>query len=86
MIKLFSDFRTIWLGIIAVIPAGIWAADTVFQTDKEAAVGQIQMMEYDIQDLQVQMGYARDAHDKEMFHRRIEIKESQIRQMKEKLK
>jgi len=78
------------IGIIAfmqasAIPFAIWAADTVFHTDKEAVVKQIQMIEYDIQELQVDYGFSETDRERKKYETKIKIKESQIRQLEEEL-
>ena len=86
MINFIKHAGTIYAAMIALTGGAVWAADTVFQTDREAVSMQIRLMEYDIQDLQAQMGFADSDREREKYRTRIKIKESQIRQLKEQAK
>ena len=83
LVNFAKDFRVIYVVILGAIPIGIWAADTVFQTDKEATIKQVQMIEYDIQDLQVDYGFAETDRERQKIDAKIKLKESHIRQLKE---
>lgn len=86
MINFLKDFRTLWGAIVLLIPMAIWAADTVFQTDKEAILNSIEMLEYQKQDLETSKGYAESAREKEKIEALIRNKESQINQLKGRIK
>lgn len=88
--KTFKDYATDWKAIygimLIVATGGVWAADTVFQTDNEATNKQIKMLEYQKQDLETEKGYAESQREKEKIEALIRNKDSQIKQLNTELK
>ena len=80
------DWKAIYGAMLLVASVSVWAADTVFQTDKEATLNQINMLEYQKQDLETEKGYAANQREKEKLEALIRNKDSQIEQLRNQLK
>lgn len=81
LIKILSDVKLLWGAILLIIPIGIWAADTVFQTDKEAAIAEIRQMKRVIKDMEIQRDWAETPRKKQEMERRISNIKDEIDQL-----
>lgn len=80
-----ADWKAIYGVMLIVTSMSVWAADTVFQTDREAILNQINMLEYQKQDLETEKGYAATQREIQKIEALIRNKESQIEQLKTRL-
>lgn len=80
--KFFKDVRSIWVGILAMCAATVWAADTVFVSHSELDKNNIEQIRREIAEAEVRKGFSSNEKEKRMYETLIKVKENQIKSIK----
>ena len=85
VLKVATDTRTLVGAFLMVLGIMVWAADTRYmqKSEMEQSIQAVEKRNIlrDIEDLQVQLGYATDSRVRQMLEARIKIKEAQLKRL-----
>lgn len=83
LIKFATDWKTIISAIIITMPLIVLAADIRYETKDSGAKREVRQILREIQDLEIQKGYADKPRMIQMIDARIKVKENQIKSITE---
>jgi len=82
VVNFFSNFKTIWMGIMLVVGGAVWAGDTRWmkKEDGQQIVKQIKLsnLQERAEEMEIQRGWETDPRQVKLLDSMINIKRSRI--------